>query len=48
MTLPNEAITRAGLTSITEERLRAIVPYATGRVLDSGCGPNELVPDAIS
>lgn len=43
MTLPNDLVIQLGLTSITEERLRAILPHLRGRILDVGCGLNELV-----
>jgi len=41
--LPDDAVTRMGLTSLKEERLRAVAPWLQGRLLDIGCGDNELV-----
>jgi len=41
--LPDAAVARLGLTSSKVERLRAVTPLLKGRVLDIGCGDNELV-----
>jgi SAM-dependent methyltransferase len=41
--LPDAVVTRGGLTSLKEERLRAVAPWLKGRLLDIGCGDNELV-----
>lgn len=41
--LPDAAVARLGLTSSKVERLRAVTPWLKGRVLDIGCGDNELV-----
>ncbi len=41
--LPDPLVARLGLTSSKVERLRAVSPYLKGRLLDIGCGDNELV-----
>jgi len=41
--LPDGWSRACGWTSLEEERLRAVLPWLEGRVLDVGCGPNRLV-----
>jgi SAM-dependent methyltransferase len=41
--LPDGAVARLGLSSSKVERLRAVTPLLQGRLLDIGCGDNELV-----
>ncbi len=41
--LPDPLVARLGLTSSKVERLRAVSPHLKGRLLDIGCGDNELV-----
>lgn len=41
--LPDDVATRLGLTSLEEERIRAVLPYIRGRLLDIGAGRNRLV-----
>lgn len=41
--LPDDVATRLGLTSLEEERIRAVWPYIRGRLLDIGAGRNRLV-----
>lgn len=41
--LPDDTATRLGLTSLEEERIRAVWPYIQGRLLDIGAGRNRLV-----
>jgi SAM-dependent methyltransferase len=40
--LPDPVMERLGLTSLQEERLRAVLPRVRGRLLDIGCGNNKL------
>ena len=41
--LPDDVATKWGLTSLEEERIRAVWPYLQGRLLDIGAGRNRLV-----
>ncbi|MBW1918455.1 MAG: class I SAM-dependent methyltransferase [Deltaproteobacteria bacterium] len=41
--LPDKVTERLGLTSLWGERLRAVLPWVQGRLLDIGCGDNQLV-----
>lgn len=41
--LPDDWSTRLGLTSLEEERMRAVLPELRGRLLDVGAGRNTLV-----
>ena len=41
--LPDDASTRLGFTSLEEERLSAVRPWISGRLLDIGAGRNRLV-----
>lgn len=41
--LSEEATHRLGLSSLKDERIRAVFPHCRGRVLDVGCGKNNLV-----
>lgn len=41
--LPDPVVARLKLTSSKGERLRAVAPWLKGRLLDLGCGDNELV-----
>jgi SAM-dependent methyltransferase len=41
--LSSEAAGGLGLTPIDDERLRMVLPYCRGKILDIGCGPNRLV-----
>ncbi len=43
MWLGEAASRRLGLTPIDHERVRAVLPYCRGRLLDVGCGNNLLV-----
>ncbi len=42
-TMSDDALTAMGLTSMKEERVRACLRECRGRVLDVGCGSNDLV-----
>jgi len=41
--LTTEQARRLHLTPVDDERIEACLPYCTGLLLDTGCGPNELV-----
>jgi SAM-dependent methyltransferase len=41
--LPQEVLPRLGWTTLEEERIRAVLPWIDGRLLDIGSGPNTLV-----
>lgn len=41
--LSEEATHRLGLSSLKDERVRAVFPYCRGRLLDVGCGKNNLL-----
>lgn len=41
--LPDAVVERLGLTSLRQERFRAVLPWVSGRLLDIGCGDNRLV-----
>jgi SAM-dependent methyltransferase len=43
MFLTTEQALRLHLTPLDHERVEACLPHCTGRLLDVGCGPNELV-----
>jgi len=43
--LPNEWSSALGLTSMRDERIRAVGQYLKGRLLDLGCGINELIKE---
>jgi SAM-dependent methyltransferase len=40
--LPDHVSTRLGLTSLEDERIAAVQPWITGRLLDIGAGTNRL------
>jgi len=41
--LPDRHAERLGLKSLRQERIEAVLPFVTGRLLDIGAGDNELV-----
>lgn len=43
--LPNRVVEKIGLTSLKQERMRAVFKKCKGRVIDIGCQYNELIKE---
>lgn len=41
--MPHEWVNKMGLRSMRDERINTVRKYCKGRLLDIGCGNNELV-----